>query len=228
MNENMKEFAIATAKGAVSAIPFAGGLVSEYINLAQTNVASKRMEKWMSYVEKVLKEINYSIEDLSKNEEFYSCVQATTLGAMRAYQEEKRSLFANALFSSANNLDINCDKKLFYISLLDSYTLSHITLLRYLSEDSSQQEIKNTNRGMISSRNIGGTEKPLDGILENNPEFKKDLSFAKHLLEKLISDSMIGFFDLNMPVSRKASRAKRTTKNGDDFLAFISDKLRTG
>ena len=87
------------------------------------------------------------------------------MGAMRAYQKEKQELFANALYSSANNVDISTDKKLFYLSLLDNYTLSHIMLLKYFAQNNYNENNNGIRQnGMVSIREIGGTEYPIKGI----------------------------------------------------------------
>ena len=80
------------------------------------------------------------------------------MGAMRAYQKEKQELFANALYSSANNIDISTDKKLFYLSLLDSYTLSHIMLLKYFTQNNYNENDNVIRGGMVTTRVIGGTK----------------------------------------------------------------------
>lgn len=157
------------------------------------------------------------------DEAFYSCIQVATMGAMRAYQKEKQELFANALYSSANNIDIPTDKKLFYLTLLDSYTLSHILLLRYFSKNNYSTNDDIIKHGMVTTQRIGGTESPMKGIVENIPDFADDTIFVKHIAGQLCSDSLISIVDFEMPVSKERARAKRTTKYGDEFLVFIQE-----
>ena len=103
MGNKLTDALIATGKGAVSLFP-GGGFLAEYISLAQGYVADKRMNEWKQRVEEILEKIPRSIDELAQDEAFYSCVQVATMGAMRAYQKEKQELFANALYSSANNI----------------------------------------------------------------------------------------------------------------------------
>ena len=110
MGNKLTDALIATGKGAVSLFP-GGGFLAEYISLAQGYVADKRMNEWKQRVEEILEKIPRSIDELAQDEAFYSCVQVATMEAMRAYQKEKQELFANALYSSANNIDIPTDKK---------------------------------------------------------------------------------------------------------------------
>lgn len=218
MSSNLTDIILATGKGAVSLFP-GGGILAEYISLAQNRIADKRMNEWKAKVEDVLEKLQLSIDNLAQDEGFYSCVQLATLGAMRAYQAEKQELFANALYSSANDIDIPTDKKLFYLSLLDSYTLSHIRLLKYFSESHyTGNVVKN---GMVTTQYIGGTESPMTGIIENIPSFKNDTLFVRHIVGQLCSDSLLSIIDFETPVSKERARAKKTTKYGDEFLSFI-------
>lgn len=224
MGKKLNDFLVATGKGAVSIFP-GGGFLAEYIGLAQSYVADKRMDEWKSMVEEVLQDIPRTVDDLAKDETFYSCIQVATMGAMRAFQQEKRILFANALYSSAVNLDIDEDKKMIYITLLGDYTLSHIMLLNYFSENRYAPEDDVSRSGMVTIyRNIGATEHPMKGIVENLPELANDTSFIKHMAEQLCSDGLITSIDFTMPVSKEQARAKRTTAYGDDFLGFINKR----
>lgn len=222
MGNKLTDALIATGKGAVSVFP-GGGFLAEYISLAQGYIADKRMNEWKLKVEEVLEKIPRSIDELAQDEAFYSCIQVATMGAMRAYQKEKQELFANALYSSANNIDISTDKKLFYLSLLDSYTLSHIMLLKYFSQNNYNENDNVIRGGMVTTRVIGGTEHPMKGIVEKMPCFTDDTIFVKHIAGQLCSDSLISIVDFETPVSKERARAKRTTKYGDEFLAFIQN-----
>ena len=222
MGNKLTDALIATGKGAVSLFP-GGGFLAEYISLAQGYVADKRMSEWKQKVEEVLGKIPRSIDELAQDEAFYSCIQVATMGAMRAYQKEKQELFANALYSSANNIDIPTDKKLFYLSLLDSYTLSHIMLLKYFAQDNYNKNDNVISRSMTTILIIGGTEHPLQGIVEELPCFADDIMFVKHITGQLCSDSLISIVDFDTPVSKELARAKRTTKYGDEFLRFIQN-----
>lgn len=222
MEEKITNLLIATAKGAVSALP-GGGLLAEYIGLAQSSIADKRMEAWKKQIEQTLEKIPKSMNELAENEEFYSCVQVATIGAMQAFQEEKRELFANALYHSAVDVDLISDKKLYYISLLSEYTLSHIELLKYFSENHYNEEDNIEKRGMVTVTKFGGTEYPMTGILEAFPQFKEDSTFVKHITERLITDSLVRLIDFSTPVSRERARGKKITRHGEEFLKFITE-----
>lgn len=222
MGKKLNDFLVATGKGAVSLFP-GGGFLAEYIGLAQSYVADKRMDEWKTMVETLLEKVPRTIDDLAKDESFYSCIQVATMGAMRAFQHEKRALFANALYSSAVNLDIDEDKKLIYLSLLADYTLSHIRLLDYFSENRYTPEDDISRSGMVTVyKNIGATERPINGIIEHLPVFANDTGLVQRMAGQLRSDGLLTSIDFTIPVSKEQARAKRTTSYGDDFLRFIS------
>ena len=116
------------------------------------------------------------------------------------------------------------DKKLFYLSLLNDYTLSHIVLLKHFSQNHFDPDDDVVKGSMVTVyKNIGATEKPMKGIIECIPEFSDDTAFVKHLTERLVSDSLVQLIDFEMPVSKENARAKKTTKYGDEFLSFIEN-----
>ena len=75
----------------------------------------------------------------------------------------------------------------------------------------------------MSIKDVNETETPLKGIAENIPEFTNDMVFVKQIIMQLFSDNLIGLIDFNVSVPKKQARSKKTTKYGDDFLAFIKD-----
>ena len=120
-------------------------------------------------------------------------------------------------------MDLDTDKKIFYMGLLNDYTLSHIRLLQYFSEDHFYSGDRVKQRGLVTITEVGGTEYPMAGILEYLPEFKNDTEFVKHITGQLISDSLISAVDFGMPVSKERARGKRITHYGEAFLNFIKD-----
>lgn len=84
----------ALVKGAVSAIPLAGGAVSELFGLYVASPLQKRQEKWLESLLEKIKELEkksarFSIENLQKNEVFISSLLQATQIAIRNHQEEK-------------------------------------------------------------------------------------------------------------------------------------------
>lgn len=221
--EDVIDFALATAKGAMSNIPVAGGLFTEYINLGQEKIQNKRFLEWKQIVESRLEKLECSVEELSQNNLFYSCFQITSTSAMRAYQKEKRILLANALFNSVKIIDISEDKKLFFIGLLDKYVLAAIKLLNYYKTSHYHPEEFEKRSGMMTVTTYPGTELPIKRIIEDNVEFQNDPKYAQSLTSLLINDGLVISIDWNMPDHPAKTRDKKTTSLGDEFIRFICE-----
>lgn len=217
------EVALATAKGAIGSIPIAGGFLTEYIDLAQEKIRDKRFLEWKSLVESRLIKLESTPYDLSKNEFFFSCVQIVSTSAMKSYQQEKRQLFANSLLNSIKLTDISEDKKLFFLNLLDKYTLNSISLLNYYKESHYQSDSSIRCTGMVTITTYLGTENPIEQIIKDFPIYQNEPDYLKSLSSQLINDDLIIPIDWNMPKSPEQARAKKTTKLGDEFLRFITE-----
>lgn len=219
--ENIQDFTLATVKGGMSSIPFVGGLLAEYIGMAQSKIVDKRTAQWQAMVDFQLQKLQGELDNLTESEFFFSCIQVATTNALRAYQEEKRQLFANTIYNSAT-LNLDEDKKMLFLSLLDRHTLAGLKLLKYYSENHYCKEDSIHRNSMETSYTISGTEYPTKSILENNPEFNNDSEYVKTLTEQLFGDGLISLIDFSIPEVPKQARRKRTTNIGDEFLKFIS------
>ena len=223
-----KKILVSTVKGAVGAVPVVGSLLSEYIGLSSEIIASKRQKEWQNMVEEKLSKIEDDISKISTNEVFYSCIQTATVGALKAYQKEKCTLFANALYNSYVITDMAEEKKLIYISLLDKYTLLAIKVLKCYSEDNYEKydnkvykEHNPNPNNMMRTTVHHGTEKPITYLIDEIPELEKERELAQTIATQLQDDGLIEPIDFNMPEHPRSTRRKRTTTIGDEFLAFI-------
>ena len=225
MDVSKKDFALATMKGVVSEVPIIGGCLSEYIGLAQRNIADKRLIEWQNMVEVKLEKLDCDMKTLSENDFFYSCVQLATSGALKTHQKEKRAYFAEALYNSHDLPDILEEKKLIFLSMLDRYSPLAIKLLGYYSKDNFYEENKYDTGNMVKTRTIiPGTEKPMEGIVESIPELSYEPDLTVTLTTQLTADGLIESINLAIPVVPKEARKKRTTSLGDEFMRFITDK----
>ena len=227
MDITKKDILVATIKGGMGAIPFAGSFLTEYFGLIQDGVASKRAETWAKMLDDTLARIaklESDMERLADNEFFYSCVQTATGGALKSFQDEKRVLFANALYNSYGMADVADEKKAIFISLIDRYTLLSIKVLSHFSEDRSNQYNNAVN---VDSRNMVKTyisprqEYLYKAIGEYISELKNQPEFAKTIFSQLYNDGLIEFVD-NMPAYPDRYLRKQTTAFGDQFIAFIT------
>jgi len=221
--EGIKDVAIATMKGAVGYIPFAGPILSEYIGLAQEKIADKRLKEWMEMVESKIDKLNCDISNLSENELFYTALHIATNKALKEYQKEKREYFANAIYNTVSIEDISEEKKLVFFNLLEKHTLSSIKLLRLYSENNHRESDYVEKRGSTIITTHSGQEKPIQYILEYITEFEGEKELAKNLTIQLFYDGLIEEVKFDWPEYPDQSRRKRTTPLGDEFLEFITE-----
>lgn len=223
INKDLVDGAItATVKASLNLIPGAGSFFSEYLGLARELRLAKREEQWKQMVEQKLEQLSISPQQLVESEFFFSCLQSATEGAIKAYQEEKRQLFANTLLNAVKT-DTHDDKAMLFYALLDRYTLEAIKLLHYFSVDTPDPSEKDYNTGgMVRTYRYGGTQHPVNIILEDNRDFAEDANYIQALVTQLVNDNLVYPIDFRVPVHPDVFRKKQTTQLGDEFLAFIS------
>jgi len=207
----------ATLKGGIGAIPIAGSFLTEYIGLVQDRSANKIMNEWQEMIDVRLSKLEANREKLAEDEFFFSCVQMTTLAAMRSFQKEKREYFANALYNS-QLIEISEEKKIVFITLIDKYPLVAIKLLQKIS---------------VQGEHI--VEAMLEGKLSMfyPLEYASDKEFISSLTRMLINDQLVREIKPNKKgevIMQEHHRAnwERTeydmTNLGREFLRFITDQ----
>lgn len=157
---------MATVRGIVSAIPIAGGLISEIGNL-YLNPLEKRKQKWAEDVSRALNQIREDLrifpEQLQEDDAFISLLYQATEIAMRNHQSEKLAALRNAIISSAiPDQDYDLDMRL--LKFVDELSLSHIRLLSIFDLHAEQFK-RHENLDQIFSAAEGFLKKPLDRVV---------------------------------------------------------------
>lgn len=204
--KNVKNIITATVEGAISSIPVAGSFIDKYIGLAKDGVAEKTMNEWKNLVDDRLSKLELDLGELANDELFFSCIQTTTVAAMRAFQKEKREFLANALYNTQTISDISNEKKVIIIGIIDRYSVIAIKTLDLFS-----------NKRMHERRNghIVGH------IFKHIPEYEKDKSFATSIMKMLLSDGLIEADQFNL-MNVESLQKTRVTTLGGELLKFIS------
>ena len=135
------EVAVAIIKGAVSAIPLVGGVISEVGNL-YLNPLERRNQRWVIEVAAALDEISqkYAIlpEQLKADERFVSFLYQTTIIALKNHQEEKITALRCALISSVDPKSIAENVAFQFLRYIDDLTPSHLHILACLQKHIGQ------------------------------------------------------------------------------------------
>lgn len=135
------EVAAALLKGAVSAIPVAGGAISELANL-YLNPLEKRKQRWMIEVSEAINSIQSQFKllpkDLEENEQFISFLYQATLIAIKSHQQEKLTALRNALSTSIATEQFSEDVSFQFLRYIDELTCSHLAILAAISNNIEQ------------------------------------------------------------------------------------------
>jgi len=136
-----EEAAAALIKGIVSAIPFAGGVISEVGNL-YLNPLEKRKQNWMNEVCRAVTEIQVRFsrlpESLEADEAFVSFLYQATILALKNHQREKLKALSNALVSAADPERASEDLIFQFFRYIDDLSLTHLQILTGLEEHAGQ------------------------------------------------------------------------------------------
>ena len=130
-----KDLGAVIAKGAVSAIPFAGGAISEIIGAAVSLPLSKRRDEWFQDLASRLEELEgqkagFSLDSLGDNEQFVSAAVQATQAALRTHQKEKIEALRNAVLNTAVRQGPEDDYQTVFFALIDRFTPAHLRLLK--------------------------------------------------------------------------------------------------
>lgn len=199
------------AKTALSVIPVGGALATSVYDTVKGNCLSKRQEKWKETLEERLSKLENTLEDIGNNEIFATTLIKATELAMRTSREEKMAYLANSVVNSLQP-DIDEEKLIVFLNLLDKYTVSHINIIYFFNNPKRFDGISS------SSYMMGSPTTPLFQIY---PELNNGL-FNK-IYADLYTDGMVNTESLNITMTGSGMVAKRTTPLGDEFLKFILD-----
>ena len=199
-----------TAKTVLSAIP-CGSLITNVYDAVKGGCLEKRRVKWQEIVEERLSNIEKTLEEIGTNEAFTTTLVKATEVAMKTASEEKIEYLANAVLNSVET-QLEEEKMIIFLSLIDQYTVSHIKILDYFNNPKKY--------GADASNYIMGS--PKDILFQKLPELKTPL-FNK-MFKDLYQDGKVTSDSLDCTMTGSGMVAKRTSALGDDFLNFIIKK----
>ena len=218
--DEVKDVAVAVVKGAIESIPVVGGVFGEFINKAEQTALEKRRQEWITLVNARLDRLQDRIDELSGNDFYVTIAQKTTALAYQAHTKQRREQFANMLANSFAGIDIDQDKQLMFIHLLDQLTPVSIMLLKHLSVNHYKESDYVHGNSMHHVYTIPGTEHFLEYMSKAVSEFK-DQQYIRNLVLQLVQNNLVTEIDFRVPASPERNQAKHTTDLGDDFLRYI-------
>lgn len=117
-----------------SAKTITGGFINPLIDFVLPSLHQKKIEEWCENVYHAIIELNekkLTKEDLAENEEFISLLKECIIIASKTHQIEKHELLKRVVLNHFES-PVPFDAKLLFARLLDSLTLSHLTLFRLI------------------------------------------------------------------------------------------------
>ncbi|WP_298767635.1 hypothetical protein [uncultured Polaribacter sp.] len=133
---NINDYLIATLKGGISAIPFAGGVINEFINLTIKTPIEKKQKQWIELLYKEItnlkeKHKEFETENLAKNERFISSFVTASQIVIKTHENEKINYLKNAVINSVKS-DVKSYEQTIFLNYLDIFTVEHINCLKAL------------------------------------------------------------------------------------------------
>jgi hypothetical protein len=221
-NDSKVEAAAALLKGAVSAIPFVGGVVAEVGNL-YLNPLERRKQRWTVEVSLALNAIQDRFallpEDLSKNEAFISFLYQATISALKTHQAEKLVALRNGLVASLNETRLSQDLSFQFLRFIDELSVSHLSILRMLEKHRER---------FVGLGDLQQVHQTLNGLLDVPLEAGAFRSFLQDLDNRFLI-RVEDLEDLPDYASKKSTMLREESETrwlavtplGSAFLAFI-------
>lgn len=216
--------ALAVVKGALSAIPIVGGVVSEVVGLF-INPLERRRDAWLKDVAETIVDIQEKLNrlpsELQTDERFLSGLYQATHVALRTHRKEKHRFLRNALFHVAETL-ISEDEEAYFLRLIDDLTVCHVLILQTLSEHLSDQMLTNDMATLVSNfRSISGIEVDEDlfrTFLRDLDGFSLVHASGVNDLDSYAADESTAVFEV------ATERPLTITVTGERFVAFIRNR----
>ncbi len=181
---------------------------SAIIDNVKESVFEKRFSKWKEDVVDKIGQLEAKYEEIVSNNSFATALIKTSEIAIKTESDEKRKILAAALVNTYKQ-NIEEDKMVIYLQLIEKYSILHVKIIRYLHDEYMSERFFN---------NKAPTFLALFRIKFHNVEeiyLKKALSDLQNdcLLERFHDDSLIEF---------QNHRFELLTKLGNDFYDYLS------
>ncbi|HKI00093.1 MAG TPA: hypothetical protein VJ999_13380 [Candidatus Sulfotelmatobacter sp.] len=144
-------------KAGLNLIPVVGGTVAELFGLVIAPQLEKRRDKWLEELAASINQLQerekgFKIEELGKSEVFVSAVLQASQIALRTHEAEKLEALRNALLHIAITKPLKEDFQIFYLNLIDTFTVTHIEILRVFDKPDAhpQRRVELSNRRIIT------------------------------------------------------------------------------
>lgn len=218
--ESIGDFLYDMAKGAVSEIPYAGGLLSEAIKYIWNPPIQAKLHNWRETVATAIKALieghnkhEVHLHELNK-EVFGSTVVKASLIAAGTNSEVKLQALKNAVVNSVFAKSIGELYQELFLQLINELSEVHITILKFF-QSPEEWYVK---KGLTKSQN------QLKGVFfAAFPELVNHEELVHLVFRDLSSRKLCPVESFGGLTTGRDTYHKKTTPLGDKFLAFIEE-----
>ncbi len=212
------------AKAAISAVPLISGPAVELFSALLTPPLDRRRDEWLSYCYRGLKQLEekiegFTVEGLFQDEAFVTAFVRASRAAVNDHQKEKLKALRNAILNSARSTDLDENRQLMFLNLIDRMTELHLRVLIFLSNpkkplrEMGVSDMKGTRGGSL-----------LPYLREYFHSPKSDLLSLGMFVADLQASRLI-VADVYGEKTGMSLYAGRATPAGEQLVAFITSPL---
>lgn len=193
----------------------------------------ERIDLWKEEVVKRLAHLDAEMEQkIRETSNFASILASAQRGALEDMEEDKVTLYANAVINAIKNEDIDNTQKHIFLNILRKYSHAHIKILHFIN---NQEEVLKQHPDLINddARYPFKTYKKSNEALILYPSIinnfckliELDLHFWDLIVKELYNDHLIRVNTFwNSAEYKNRSDFKSATYIGQEFLAFIAEQ----
>lgn len=210
-------------KGALSAVPVAGGPLAELFAYLVAEPIAKRRDQWINEIAGKLRELEERaeqplIEKLKDDPSFTTVLLDASQIAMRNHQAEKITALRNAVLNAALGEMPDDIERSIVLALIDRLTPAHVAVLSLMQEPTKHKAVVAYTANLM----MGGLAQV---ITAGVPSLAGRNELVEVIWRDLTEAGLLAASGLNATMSGRGLTEKRTTPFGDRFLKFISDPL---
>lgn len=211
----------ATARIALSMIPYAGSAAAEIFNMVIAPPLERRRDQWMVRIYEGLQELKqmdpaFDIAELANNDQFITVVMQATQLAIKNHEQEKLQALHNAVLNAAVKISIDEAKQLMFLNYINDFTIWDIKLLMYLQDPKRRFQEAGKPLPPIE---MGSPIIPMEAFY---PEIKGQKDFIKLLISEMYRKGLLNTENLSSMVSKDSLYSSKTTALGKEFVIYIS------
>ena len=176
LKQTTQDYVIKLTKGALGAIPFAGALLGELLEMFIVPQQQKKIQEWFGHVEHTLEELiekgTVSKDEIFNDENFTSIFQKTSRVYANNVEAHKKPLLQSYLKASITK-PIPLDKKYIFLDIIDKLTESQLLILRdiYDNEKSDNYQYQKALEKMLVEKYAEGDKQYLQLLIKGPHDF---------------------------------------------------------